>query len=242
MSWLFSQVLVEEYSAATCWDGAPSAPLNLMPTPHRFWRSGKTMEPSQHSRFGLTYAVLTEDHGAALLTWFLAGFRARTYPPLGMERASMVSAQAFGARWLESSAKYDLATSSWRTHHCLWDEALPWSSVTLPNWGMTRSGYVYQHPTAERPINVTVSGLLPTPSGCTSGKNHVAGRLDEWGGSRNPFRGTEIASVRCASFEEWMMGWPTGWSALTPLEMDRFQEWQRQHSPCSLDRAPKEAA
>jgi hypothetical protein len=48
------------------------------------------------------------------------------------------------------------------------------------------------------------------------GKNHTVGRLDEWGGSSNPFRGTEIGKVRCASFEEWMMGLPIGWTALTP--------------------------
>jgi DNA (cytosine-5)-methyltransferase 1 len=44
------------------------------------------------------------------------------------------------------------------------------------------------------------------------------GRLDEWGGSSNPFRGTEIGKVRCASFEEWMMGLPIGWTGLTPSE------------------------
>lgn len=31
--------------------------------------------------------------------------------------------------------------------------------------------------------------LLPTPSGTSNGgKNHVVGRLDEWGGSSNPWR------------------------------------------------------
>jgi hypothetical protein len=35
MSWLFSQALVEEYSVVNSWDGAPSAPLSMMPTPHR---------------------------------------------------------------------------------------------------------------------------------------------------------------------------------------------------------------
>lgn len=74
MSWLFSQALVAEYSAATSLDGAPSAPLSVMPTPHRFWRNDKTMEPSQLSLFGLTCAVLTEDHGEALLMWFRGGF------------------------------------------------------------------------------------------------------------------------------------------------------------------------
>jgi hypothetical protein len=64
--------------------------------------------------------------------------------------------------------------------------------------------------------------LLPRPSGTSTGrngkKNHVVGRLDEWGGSSNPFRGTEIGKVRCASFEEWMMGFPIGWTELTRSE------------------------
>jgi hypothetical protein len=28
---------------------------------------------------------------------------------------------------------------------------------------------------------------------------------------------------------EWLMGWPIGWTALQPLAMDKFREWQRQH-------------
>ena len=39
MSWLFSQALVEEYSAVTCSDGEPCAQLNVMPTPQPFWRN-----------------------------------------------------------------------------------------------------------------------------------------------------------------------------------------------------------
>jgi hypothetical protein len=31
---------------------------------------------------------------------------------------------------------------------------------------------------------------------------------------------------------EWLMGWPIGWTALQPLAMDRFREWQRQHGDC----------
>jgi hypothetical protein len=29
---------------------------------------------------------------------------------------------------------------------------------------------------------------------------------------------------------EWLMGWPIGWTDLRPLETDRFQQWQQQHS------------
>ena len=45
MSWLFSQALVAEYSQGTAWAGAPCAPLSVMPTPHKFWRNDKTLEP-----------------------------------------------------------------------------------------------------------------------------------------------------------------------------------------------------
>ena len=56
---------------------------------------------------------------------------------------------------------------------------------------------------------------LPTPSGTSNhGKNHVAGRMDEWGGSSNPFRGTPIGKLHCPSFEFWMMGIPAAWASL----------------------------
>ena len=249
MSWLFSQALVAEYSVATCSDGTPSAPLSVMPTPHRFWRNDKTMEPSQLSRFGLTCAVLTEGHGAALLMWFLADSRARTYQLQGMAPASTERGLGSGVKWRESSTKYDLKTSTWKTHLCLWEEDLHWSSVTLPKWGMTRSGALFQHPTLERPINETGFGLLPkrTESKCPatrcwptpvasmakgsspaaltrkSGADRSNDRLDHAvmasdGGQLNP------------EWVEWLMGRPIGWTELKPLGMDKFHEWQQQHT------------
>lgn len=276
MSWLFSRALVEEYSAATSSGGAPSAPLSVMPTQHKFWRNDKTMEPSQLSRFGLTCAVLTDDHGEALLTWFRADSRVRTYPLPGLVPGLTESGLASGVRWLESSVRYDPATSSWKTHRCLWDEDLPWSSVTLPKWGMALNGLVYRHPTLERPISATEFGLWPTPNACKasndvnlqksgdgrqrpnklgwavaqrtwptpvvsmckgsspasltrkSGKDRSNDRLDHAvmasdGGQLNPM------------WVEWLMGWPTGWTDLKPLEMAKFREWQQQHSPFSIE-------
>ena len=32
------------------------------------------------------------------------------------------------------------------------------------------------------------------------------------------------------SFAEWMMGFPSGWSDLKPVEMPKFQSWLQQHS------------
>ncbi len=242
MSWLFSQALVAEYSAATCWDGAPSAPLSVMPTQHKFWRNDKTMEPSQLSRFGLTCAALTEDRGEDLLTWFRADSRVRTYQLLGMVQESTEHDRGCGSTWLESSARYDLASSSWRTHRCLWEEDLPWSSVTLPSWGMALNGYVYRHPIAERPMSATVSGLYPTPR-ASMGPHGVAwvrarkgehrSNLEDylamlWLQEGNP----EVPGLNPnPEFLEWMMGWPIGWTGLKPLGMAKFREWQQQHSP-----------
>ena len=66
-----------------------------------------------------------------------------------------------------------------------------------------------------RRIDATGFGSLPTPSG-VSGRAHMAGRLDEWGGSSNPFRGTSLGPVHCPAFELWVMGYPEAWAEQMP--------------------------
>ena len=255
MSWLFSRALVAEYSAAICWDGAPFALLSVMPTPHRFWRNDKPMAYSRLSQFGLTCAVLTEDHGKALLTWFREDFLARTSRQQAMAKEFQDLAPAYGARWQELSMKYDRDTSSWRTHHCLWEEDLSWFSVTLPKWGMTRGGVllerlISEHPTSEigfgllqktqtrrwpTPVASMSKGSSPTALTRKSGADRSNDRLDHAvmasdGGHLNP------------EWVEWLMGWPIGWTELKPLAMDKFHWWQRQHSSSSPGQVNKEVA
>jgi len=230
MSWLFSQALVAEYWGESSSDGEQSAPLSVMPTQHKFWHKGKTMEFCDLSRFGLTLQHLTESRGEELLKSFLGAFHVKTFPAQERERGLQEQEAGYGKSLPELLAKYDLDSCSWRTAQCSLLEDLGLSLQTFPRWGLMLGGGLYLLPIAERPIKESASGLLPTPSGVNAGKNHTMGRLDEWGGSSNIWRGTEIGKVRCASFEEWMMGWPTGWSALTPLGTDRFQSWQQQHS------------
>lgn len=142
-------------------------------------------------------------------------------------------APANGVKWVESSVKYDLNGCEWRTHRCLWDEVLPWSSVTLPRWGMTVAGVVYQHPTLERPISATVSGLLPTPmasdwKGGTTAIRKDTGkqRLDQF---RDWCKSLHGLTYPIPEHSEAMMLWPIGWSDLKPLAMARFRQWQQQH-------------
>lgn len=164
MSWLFSRALVAEYSAATCWDGAPSAPLSVMPTPHRFSRNGRMMEPCQLSRFGLMCAVLTERTGEALLTWFRADSHARTYRLPGQALAWRERVPGSGNRCGGSLARYDHQSSSWKTAQLSLLEDSAEFSATWPNWGSMRNGECWEQVTLAPHIAASGSGLWPTPT------------------------------------------------------------------------------
>lgn len=230
MSWLFSQALVEAFSEANCSDGEPSAPLSVMPTAHSFWRRGKTIDASNLSLFGLTCAVLKESRGAELLASYLRAFHARTSAPQAKERESTANVP-------DLSGKYSVSFATWNPSSCGWKTAQPsllgestTYSVKWPVSASMRSGTCFERPTSALRTNGRACGSsLPTPSGVNGGRNHTMGRIDEWGGSSNPLRGTVIGSMCLPEFEEMVMGWPIGWTELTPFGTDRFRGWQREH-------------
>lgn len=242
MSWLFSQALAGECSADTSLAGEQFAQLNVMPTPHKFSRNDKTMESSDLSRFGLTCAVLTESHGEELLMSFLAGFHARTSVQMVTVPASTGIAPDCGQKWRESSVRYDLNLSAWKILHGSEEKVLPWSSVTLPKWGMAASGSVFQHRTVERPMKETGCGLWPTAKAtirgdCPSERLRrtpdlpSAIKIRPLPDGSQPLQDGQLNP----EWVEWFMGWPIGWTELKPLEMDKFHEWLLQHSACCVE-------
>ena len=78
MSWLYSQALVEAFSADTCSGGEPSAPSSGTPTPQAYCAPDRMTAFSRLSRFGMTFAPSTGIHGGDVLTWCREGSRART--------------------------------------------------------------------------------------------------------------------------------------------------------------------
>lgn len=68
--------------------------------------------------------------------------------------------------------------------------------------------------------------MLPTPTASTGGPEPEGktGRklVTVIGGKLNP------------DWTEWLMGWPIGWTALQPLEMDKFRKWLQLHFSCCL--------
>ena len=174
MSWLFSQALVAEYSAATCWDGAPSAPLSVMPTQHKFWRNDKPLEHSDLSRFGLTCAALTEDRGADLLTWFRGASLARTSALQAKAPALTEPAAECGPTWRGSLARFDPATATWRTAQPSLLGDSDECSVIWPRSGMTAGGQCLELPTLAPPTSATGSGLW-VPTHCATDARPITG-------------------------------------------------------------------
>jgi hypothetical protein len=166
MSWLCSQVLVEAYSEENSWDGEPSVQLSVICTPHPFWYRDKTTDISRLFRFGLTFARLTEPDGEDLLTWFREDFLARTYLPPERGLESKEAEADCGEKWRGLSVKFDRDSCGWKTVHCLFQEDLDWSSLTLPNWGMMQDGELWERTTPGLPIAESGSGSgenWPTP-------------------------------------------------------------------------------
>ncbi len=86
MSFIYSRALAEAFSQANSSDADASALSSGSPTPKPCLWHDRTTERFPLSRFGMTCAPLTEGYGAALLTWWLAAFPARTSVPLGGRR------------------------------------------------------------------------------------------------------------------------------------------------------------
>lgn len=186
MSWLISRALMEDYANSrslpglvaeylegTCSDGAPFAPSSGNPTPQAYLPPDKMTAFSRPSRFGMTFAPLTDDRGAELLTWFREASRARTSAPQALVLELTENDQGFGGKWRELSAKYDRASCMWRTHRSLWDEGLPESSVILPKWGSMRGGVCSELLTLEHHTAANDAGLLPTPLASNTKANHM---------------------------------------------------------------------
>jgi hypothetical protein len=164
MSWLYSRALVEAYLPESCLDGEPSAPLNGNRTQQAYCAPDKMTDFSRLSRFGMTYKPLTANHGEALLKSYLEAFHAKTSQPLEKVLELTENDQECGHTWRGWLAKYDPDTSSWKTAQCSLLEDLNESLATLPRWGMTRNGLLWEQPTLEPITNGTESGLLPRPT------------------------------------------------------------------------------
>ncbi len=251
MSYIFSRALVEAYSEANCSASEPSAPSNSNPTPQAYCSPARMTDYSRLSRFGMTYAPLTDDRGAALLTWYLEASRARTSAFPEKEKDWKGQEADCGQKWRGSFAKFDRDSYSWKIPQTLpgWD--LTVSSETWPKWGTMRNGVCWELMPLDYPIIAPDYGFLPTMRACIAKhglcwkraeEGKPKGNLEDYlaylyvknGGKR--VRGMCVS----ASFAALMMGWPQKWTSLKPLAMGKYLLWRQLHSRFCLADSKKE--
>ena len=188
MSWLYSQALVEEYLGDISLDGEQSVQSSGSSTQQAYCAPDKMTDFSRLSRFGMTYKPLTETHGEELLTLFLEDFRAKTSQLPETEQELTENDQECGEKWRASFTKYDLDSSSWKTHQCSLLEDLEPFSETWPRWGLMRDGECWEQRTLEQTIRETEFGLSekwPTPRSCSAMSAKITPQA-AWNEKRNP--------------------------------------------------------
>ncbi|OPZ53216.1 MAG: hypothetical protein BWY91_02023 [bacterium ADurb.BinA028] len=187
MSWHFSRALVAEPSAVRSLDGAPSAPSSSTPTLAPSSRPGRTTDALIRSQFGTTCGrsrsatTLCAESSAsfaasAIRSSFLAASRARTSVAPEKAQGSTVRDPASGLSSHESFARFDRATSSWRTPQCSLLAGLDEFSATWPQWGMMRGGACWAQSMPAHLIAGCESGYVPSwPTPTASSSENAVG-------------------------------------------------------------------
>jgi len=239
MSYTYLLASGEESSAGTFSDIPPCVLLNLTPTAGTSFCKDNGIGHFQDSPSGTMSRHLTENLGEERSMSFAEVSPAQTSVSREGDGSTslgtlQVPAVAYGGIWRESSVRYCQKECSWKTHQHLWEEDLPWSSVTLPAWGMMQGGVVWEQTSPRCLIAAPGSGWLPTPvAGMWRGttRNRFAGSPEYRGANlAEGLRKSEKDPLKASVFiTELVMGFPIMWTALKALEMPRFLSWQQQH-------------
>lgn len=214
MSWHFSRALVVAYSEHTSSESLRYALLSEMSTVDLFLPSDKTTGIYPHSRFGMTFAHLKESAGEELLTSYLADSRVRHFQaPPGGERQP----QTYGLKWHGLFEKSCLPMCLPRTSPV---PQLSKRHLIAPTWVSKPKCFPLVRRTWVQTTYGHDIGCLHTP---TTKANYAASSMQKWPSSRNF---TRVFGRPCPGSQEWMMGWPEGWSDTKPQETGKYRLWR----------------
>lgn len=243
MSYTYLLEREEESSVASFSDIPLSVLSRLNLTAEKFYSKGSGMESSQSSQFGRMSPPSTELRGEEKSMSSAEDFLAKTFQSQTQKAEDwMVNEADYGVKCGELLAKYDHASSLWKTAQCLLFEEGLESLRILPNWGMTADGELWEVATPTVLCEETECGYLPATV-ASDGKHHGK---EKWisnsrakrkaTGKSAPTEKITYAYYECGiptkyfpEISEDVMHWPIGWTDLLPLEMGKMQLWLQQH-------------
>lgn len=231
MTWTYleqctsSQEPVEVSSQTYCWDTDPCALLKSNPIADRYYSNANGTTSCHDSQSGTMSAPLTEPSGEERSMSYAEGSLAKTSQRRERVKESQELGAGCGLKWRESLAKYDPSSHSLKTHPCLFPEDSTESYAILPKWGTMRDGECWELPALVATPNVPDCGWWPAPTTKSGGGN--------CGGSGHYKKahrlGRYVPRLINPNLYEWLMGWPTGYTDLMPVETGKFQQWLRLH-------------
>lgn len=217
MSWLYSQALVEEYLHQNCLATESCALLRSTPTAQAYYYKDKTTYQSLHFQFGTMFEHLTDFHGVGVLTWYLEVSHARHLVLLHQGKTMQtIFGRKCGESWQMSLPGTSLPKTSVKTPSTT-------RQTTSRRWVTKSDAPSYQRKTWVQTTFGKDSGYLHTPT-CTA--NYAAPSMQKWASCREFVR---VFGIPTPKNQEWMMGWPIGWTDLKPLETGKFLSWLQKH-------------
>jgi hypothetical protein len=192
---------------------------------------GKGMESCPGSQSGMMCGVSTANRGEESQKSCAADSLVKIFQPQAEQIGSdlMVKRAGCGEKWRVSFAKLSPDMSSWRTPQLSLFGGLEEFSAIWPPWGLMLDGECFPQPMLEHDTSVSGYGLseiIGTPI------RTPRSRSEDFGEGRvpNPYEiCKKDGGLPMPEWVENLMGWPTGWTDLQPLEMGKFQRWRSLH-------------
>ncbi len=228
MSFHCSLALVAACSEPVCSASAPSAQSKITGMPSPSSSSGKTTASSSLSRSGMTSPRSTACRGVDVLTSFLAAFPAK---PSALRHLDATTLMTFGRRCGASWQMSLPGTCSPKTSAGGPSKRLP---KTAELWATKPEPYPLVRQTWVATTFGPGIGFLHTP---TTKANYSAASMQKWPAAR---AFVQAFGKPSPSNQEWLMGYPAGWTDTAPLAMGKFQSWRRlhfTHSPSATEEA-----
>lgn len=220
MSWHYLLGQEGVYLQADSLDGTPYVLSKLMSTANVFCCRDSATECYSDSQSGTIYGHLTDAHGA-VTSMSLAGASPAKHS--AVLRMAKTRQKICGQKCSELSEKYYQHTSSPKMSAKT--RSLK-HKRTLKKLDLSHVVAEYRRKTWVVTTYGQDIGYLPTP---TTKANWAADSMQKWPSSR---LAVKIFGRPSPETNEWLMGWPIGWTDLRPLGMDKFQRWQRSHGLC----------